>query len=157
MAMPQWTTMRLGIQGCADILGIHLTGKGRPSLQADVDQPQILVQEVVVQDTLRYRSGDETRPTFTGDEFEGWAGFHHAQDTDKPLGNRGQGELLFGPDILVDVAGTILPGTLVLLSIALRVFNQTFRPFGTLDFQEVHAADLQTIDEILELRGTADG
>ena len=33
-------------------IGIHLTGERRPSLQADVHQPQFLVDEVVIQDAL---------------------------------------------------------------------------------------------------------
>lgn len=139
-------------------VGIHLTGERRPGLQANVHQPQFAIDEVVVQDALRHIPPNETWPILAAAELERRTTLHHAQDANQPFEDRRHVQLLFGPGILVDVAGTILPDPAIFLSEELGMPDDFLRPPRRNLVHEVATAHFQAIiDEVLEFISPTDG
>jgi hypothetical protein len=88
---------------------IRLTGERSPGLQANVDQSEFLVDEVVIKHALRHLLLHEDRLAHRAAQLERGAGFHHAQHADQSFDYRRTGQLFFGPAVLVDDARTIAP------------------------------------------------
>ena len=137
---------------------VDLDGERQPGLQADVDQTELGIEEIVVEDALLSLPTDELGPLGSGDEREGRAGFQSAEDADEPLGNALVADEVLGPLILAELAGAIHVGAAGLLRPVLGVCDQAVGRLGCHGFQEVGAADFQdAINEVFEFAGSCQG
>ena len=66
-------------------IDIDLDGERQPGLQANVDQAELSIEEVVIKDSLLPESADELRAIGTGYECKGRTGFLSAENTDESL------------------------------------------------------------------------
>jgi hypothetical protein len=89
---------------------IRLNGERRPGRQANVDQSEFLVDEVVVKHALRHLPLHEDRLSHGAAQLERGTSFDDAQDADQPFDDRHASELLLGPAVLVDGARMVAPG-----------------------------------------------
>jgi hypothetical protein len=68
-------------------IDVDLDSEREPGLQADVDQAELGIEEVVIEDPLLSVSADELGPLGAGHEGEGRTGFLSAEDADESLGD----------------------------------------------------------------------
>jgi hypothetical protein len=136
---------------------VDLARERRPRLQANVHEPQFLVEVVVVEDALRHRPRSEARTPVAGGEFERAARLHDAEHADQSVGERRIVESLPGPGVFVDRTGMELVTPTGSFGRALGVLDQTIRPTRRDRLEELGPSHLQdAVDEPLELVDAAD-
>ena len=134
---------------------VDLDGERQPGLQADVDQAELGIEEVVVEHPLLSGSTDELGPFGAGHECEGGTGFLGAEDADESLGDALVADEVLGPLVLAELAGAILVGAAGLLRPVLGMLDQAVGVLGRQGFHEVGAANFQdAIDEVFEFAGS---
>ena len=137
---------------------VDLDGERQPGLQADVDQAELGIEEVVVEDPLLPGSADELGPLGARHECEGRTGFLSAEDADESLGDALVADEVVGPLVLAELAGAIHVGAAGLPRPALGMRDQAVGVLGRHGLHEVAAANLQNaIDEVLEFAGSRQG
>ena len=137
---------------------VDLDGERQPGLQADVDQAELGIEEVVVEHPLLSVSTDELGPLGAGHECEGRTGFQSAEDADESLGDALVADEVVGPLVLAELAGAIDVGAAGLPSPFLGMLDQTVGVLGGQGFHEVGAANFQNaIDEVFEFAGSRQG
>src|SRR5262249_37231072 len=96
-----------------------LGGEGEPGLDADVPQPELLIEEVEVQDALRPAREDQSGPVLAVAELDGAAVLLAAQDTNQALAEAALADVLLDEVFLavlpleVDVGGAVPLGELL--------------------------------------------
>src|SRR5262249_55501136 len=139
-------------------IDVDLDGEREPSLQADGDQAELGIEEVVVEDPLLSGSADELRPIGAGDQRQGGAGFWGAEDADESLGDALVADEVLGPRVLAERAGAILGGAAGLRRPFPGLLDQAIGVLGGDRLHEIGAADLEdAIDEGLEFAGSGQG
>ncbi len=83
---------------------VDLDGKREPSLQADVDQAELRIEEVEVQHPLRPTSEDEPRTFRAVQQLHRAASFHAAEDGDQAFGDAARSDVLGNEGFLALVA-----------------------------------------------------
>ena len=137
---------------------VDLDSERQPGLQADVDQAELRIEEVVIEDPLLPGSADELRPFGAGHECEGRTGFLGAEDADESLGDALVADEVVGPLVLAELAGAIHVGAAGLLRPALGMLDQAVGVLGRHGFHEVATANFQNaIDEVFEFAGSRQG
>ena len=86
---------------------MSMDGERQPGLQADVDQAELGIEEVVIEDPLLSGSADELGPFGTRHEREGRTGFLGAEDADESLEDALFADEVMGPLVLAELAGAI--------------------------------------------------
>ena len=95
---------------------VDLGGEGEPGLHAHVPEPELRVEEVVVQDALRPAGEGEPGPAVAVAELDGAAGLLAAEDADEALAEAALADLLLHEVFLavaaleVDVGGAVAGG-----------------------------------------------
>jgi hypothetical protein len=139
-------------------IGVVLDGERQSALQANVDQAEPGIEEVVIEDPLLSVSTDELGPLRARHECEGRTGFLRAEDDDKSLGDALVSEEILGPFVLSELAGARFVGATGLPSPDLGVLDQAVGVLGRQSFPEIGAANFQNaIDEVFEFAGSRQG
>src|SRR6185312_15569313 len=116
-----------------------------------MNEAELRIEEVVIEDTLLSRLGDESRPLLAGNESEGVAGFQGAEDTDEPFFEALFANERLGPLVLLEGAGAIEIGALRLACELLGMSDEPIGPLRGKGLHEVGAADFEdVIDESFE-------
>ena len=137
---------------------VDLDGERQPGLEADVDQAELTVEEVVVEDPLLAGPADELRPFRPGHECERRTGFQGTEDAHESLGDALVSDEVVGPLVLAELAGAIRVGAAGLLRPVLGMRDQAIGVLGCQGLHEVATADLQdAVDEVLEFAGGGQG
>jgi hypothetical protein len=137
---------------------VDLDGERQPGLQADVDQAELGIEEVVIEHPLLPGSADELGPLGAGHKSEGRASFLSAEDADESLGDALVADEVLGPLVLAELAGAIFVGATGIPSPALGMLDQAVGVLGRPGFHEVCAANFQdAIDEVFEFAGSRQG
>ena len=116
---------------------VDLDRERQPGLQADVDQAELRIEEVIVEHALLPGSADELGPFGAGHECEGRAGFLGAEDADESLGDALVADEVLGPLVLAELAGAIDVGAAGLLRPALGVLDQAVGVLGRDSLDEI--------------------
>jgi hypothetical protein len=134
-----------------------LNGEGKAGLLADVDEPELGIEEVVVKDAEGPASERQTRSSLSVQELDGAAIFEDAEDSDEAV-VVGFGVEEIAYDLLLGVlALQEQVGDVGLLRHGLSVFDDSL---GMLldEGKEIHAFDLEgMIDEAVEVFVSAEG
>ena len=134
---------------------VDLDGERQPGLEADVDQAELTVEEVVVEDALLSGSAHELRPFRAGHECERGTGFQGTEDAHESFGDALVSNEVERPLVLAELAGAILVGATGLRRPVPSMHDQTIGVLGCQSLHEVASADFQnTVDEVLELAGS---
>ena len=131
---------------------IDLDGERQPGLQANVDQSELGIEEVIVKHALLPGSTDELRSLGAWNEGKGRTGLQGAQDADKSCDDTLLADDALSPLVLAEVTGAIQVGAPGLASPILGVRDKAVGVLRSQGLHEVGAAHLQhAIDEVLEL------
>ena len=139
-------------------IDVDLDSERQPGLQANVDQAELGIEEVVIEDPLLPGSADELGPVGTRHKREGRTRLLGAEDTDKSLGDTLVADEVLGPLVLAELAGAIQVDSASLPRPALSMRDETVRVLRRHGFHEVGAANFQNaIDEVFEFAGSRQG
>src|SRR3989442_11978381 len=81
--------------------------EGGQGLQADMNETELRIEEVIVEHALLPGTGNESGPFVAGHELERVAGFLSAEDADEPAFDALLAHQLFGPLVLLEGAGAV--------------------------------------------------
>ena len=109
---------------------VDLEGIGCPGLQADVNEAQLWIEEIVVKHALLPLHRDEARPFVRRPEVKRIAGFLGAEDADQPVFDALLANEAFGPLVLFEGTGAIQIGAAAFLREALGVVDQCLGELG---------------------------
>ena len=122
-------------------IDVDLDGERQPGLQADVDQAELGIEEVVIEDPLLPGSADELGPFGARHEREGGTGFLGAEDADESLGDALVADQVVGPLVLAELAGAIEVGAAGLPCPVLGMLDQTVGVLGCQGLHEVGSGE----------------
>ena len=88
---------------------------GRPGLQADVNEAQLRIEEIVVKHALLPFIETKRRPFLRRAEVKRIAGFHRAEDADQPAFDALLANQAFGPLVLLEGTGAVQIGAAAFL------------------------------------------
>jgi hypothetical protein len=123
-------------------IDIDLDSQRQPGLQANVNQAELRIEEIVVENPLLPGSAHELRPTGARHDCERGTGFQGAEDAGQSLGDALIADEILGPLVLAELAGAIHVVTGGLLRPVPGMSDQTVRVLGGNGFHEVGPADL---------------